>query len=729
MIPAFEVGASIVLDPKILQSLEQVIGQFKLLDDVLKNVQSSLDGMAKAMRGVASDAQRAARSWENAARQMSKAANAGGGRGSRRGGGGGGGGRGGSGGSGSGGALVPYGPGYPLVPYSGGGGGGGGGGPLGPHGGGAAGGESGGGPIDLGDPRLGGGPLNWNKAGGAYMIGSAASQAQSVIFGQIQNMFQAGARAEQQRAALHAAGVSNETIAAIEAQVLELSSQIPGLTIAGGLKSVRELRNVFGDSDKQLSETRQFLPALLKAQSVFSSLGVSGDAIYDVAKAAELQRFLINKKTGQVDPATFQKYIDTIATVTLQTGGKVGPADFLQFARNAGAAGISLTPELLFTEMPTLMMALGASRAGTGVNALMQMMGGGVSNMFSSEFLRRMGLLPENFKENEVPIGRTIINTHKLSGWQTAQTDPVKWVENYLMPALAAHGYKTAEQQAFAVYQAIPQRTAQRLTSEIIANQALIAKDRNLIISGATTSNAAFQTFSQTPEARMTAMMSAIENFYTVLAGPNMQSMVNVLNGITSGFSGIGGFFRDNPNLSKLLLDLAAGMVAFAAAARAMSVIMMGSMALQALGVPAPLAIMTSSLGVAGFAWMFDNLTSAKSDPNSPGYDPRKDPNFPSLSHPLGGLFTNHPISLPHSPNAQSDPGTPAGGAPSLFHKESYTPNGGMSAMPVYIINVRDLYHGIMHGMSNDAGFPPIGPTEHNSRLGQQTGGYVGASI
>jgi hypothetical protein len=31
--------------------------------------------------------------------------------------------------------------------------------------------------------------------------------------------------------------------------------------------------------------------------------------------------------------------------------------------------------------------------------------------------------------------------------------------------------------------------------------------------------------------------------------------------------------------------------------------------------------------------------------------------------------------------------------------------------------------------MSNDAGFPPIGPTEHNSRLGQQTGGYVGASI
>ncbi len=723
MIPAFEVGASIVLDPKILRSLEEVIGQFKLLDDVLKNVQSSLDGMAKAMRGVASDAQRAARSWENAARQMSKAANAGGG------GGGGGGGRGGSGGSGSGGALVPYGPGYPLVPYSGGGGGGGGGGPLGPHGGGAAGGESGGGPIDLGDPRLGGGPLNWNKAGGAYMIGSAASQAQSVIFGQIQNMFQAGARAEQQRAALHAAGVSNETIAAIEAQVLELSSQIPGLTIAGGLKSVRELRNVFGDSDKQLSETRQFLPALLKAQSVFSSLGVSGDAIYDVAKAAELQRFLINKKTGQVDPATFQKYIDTIATVTLQTGGKVGPADFLQFARNAGAAGISLTPELLFTEMPTLMMALGASRAGTGVNALMQMMGGGVSNMFSSEFLRRMGLLPENFKENEVPIGRTIINTHKLSGWQTAQTDPVKWVENYLMPALAAHGYKTAEQQAFAVYQAIPQRTAQRLTSEIIANQALIAKDRNLIISGATTSNAAFQTFSQTPEARMTAMMSAIENFYTVLAGPNMQSMVNVLNGITSGFSGIGGFFRDNPNLSKLLLDLAAGMVAFAAAARAMSVIMMGSMALQALGVPAPLAIMTSSLGVAGFAWMFDNLTSAKSDPNSPGYDPRKDPNFPSLSHPLGGLFTNHPISLPHSPNAQSDPGTPAGGAPSLFHKESYTPNGGMSAMPVYIINVRDLYHGIMHGMSNDAGFPPIGPTEHNSRLGQQTGGYVGASI
>lgn len=726
MIPAFEVGASIVLDPKILRSLEEVIGQFKLLDEVLKNVQSSLDGMAKAMRGIAGDAQRAARSWENAARSMNRAASAG-----RS--------RGGGSGAGAGDAGANSSPGGALVPYGAGGGaggGGGGGGAFIPYGGGAASGGGGGGgrgPIELGGIGGGdgarGGPMDWDKVGKAYLVGSAAAQTQSVIFGQIQTMFQAGARAEQQRAALHAAGISNETISAIEAQILELSSQIPGLTIAGGLKSVRELRNVFGDSDKQLAETRQFLPTLLKAQSVFTALGVPGDAIYDVAKAAELQRFLINKKTGQVDPATFQKYIDTIATVTLQTGGKVGPADFLQFARNAGAAGISLTPELLFTEMPTLMMALGANRAGTGINALMQMMGGGVSSMFSSEFLRRMGLLPENFKENEIPIGRTIINTHKLSGWQTAQTDPVKWIESYLMPALAAHGYKTPEQQAFAVYQAIPQRTAQRLASEIIANQALIAKDRNLIISGATTSNAAFQTFSQTPEARMLAMMSAIENFYTVLAGPNMQQMVNVLNGITSGFSGIGAFFRDNPNLSKLLLDLAAGMVAFAAAARAMSVIMIGAAALQSFGVPAPLAIMASSLGVAGLGWAFDNLTSGKSDPSAPGYDPRKDPNFPSLSHPLAGLFTNNPIKLPHSPNAQADPGTPAEAASSLFHKESYTTGGGPSAVPVYIINVRDLYHGFMRGMSNDAGFPPIGPTEHNGRLGQQTGGYVGASI
>ena len=564
MINAYKIGVELALTGNVARVIADLTRHFETLNTAVKSVQSSLSGLTQGMRGVADAGKAAAQAWTEAANAMHRAQSGGGGGGARGPGGGGAGGGGGFGGflpgfaGGAAGGFLASGGGY---------------------------GGGGGGNLRLGGPGGGGmPPLTPGGGGGAGGGGAAMSSHGYALaaagYGMAASGLAAAGRAtlgaagdvSHLRAMLLAQGVSPATADSVVAEARGVARSTPGITIGHALGAAIDLKSVLGGTHEDpasMGPAMTALPAFVQMMAVLNIAGRQrGDPTYAAARAQELLGHLVDERTHGVSSEALQHQLDMATRVSVATNMRVSPTDYLAFAKQARAAGMSLSEDALYGNIPAIIMGMGGSRAGTGAMAMFRQFSAGTMTQNRAEELQRLGILDQRATWQH---GRVNTMQRDLTGYDQMVSNPVQWIHDVITPALARSGVTDRLAQARAGQSLASTQTGGGFIANVIAAWAAIEKEGANIRSAQTGSQALTTLAGADYTANTAGFGAAFHNMLTDLGGPMIQPAIDQMNSLGTAMKAIGEFASAHPDLVRRLGYIAEGLAIFAAGSAAVA--------------------------------------------------------------------------------------------------------------------------------------------------------------
>ena len=625
MIEAYRVGVNLALSGSIAGDLGKVASQFDALNKVIQRSQVAVNELASGMRALSRVGQSAADAWTKAATAMERAARA-----TRQ--------------SASSGGMAPSGGGgssgsiageiatalasrsMALVPWHGGAG------PVfGPQGGGTyprigssggalaavnggtfAGAAGTGGALMAGGGGRGGGgiPLNYN-AGSSFpqMPGHSDLMAATVGFGAVgagllaftKAVTDAGIEAGHLQTQLRSLGFTQEEASRARALAMAEQRATPGITAPGVLEIIKDLMTVTQKSSEALNP--DIIRGFSRAGVVLSAAG-KGNAISELFKsmqAGELRGVLRADESGEISTEALQGFIKNVITTTLITGGRVGPSELLQTIKSSGLGGAMMSDRSLFADMIAPILSMGASRAGTGIQAFASQFTAGKMSDAAVKLMLRMGLV-ENLPANAgstaemqfaylKPMYKTGIGQWALPQNMMPYRDnpdlnpgqhPIDFMMKVLLPAMDAYNLKSngaprddedkmAQRMAMAL--ALSSRIpAGNLIGDVIRNMPLIARDREAFEKGG--DRDAFANAQTDPRVKMQALSAALNGLLTALSGPIMDTAIGVLSNLTGALNRLSAWAEAHPAIAGRIVELATALGTLAAAIAGISAVL-----------------------------------------------------------------------------------------------------------------------------------------------------------
>ena len=618
MIDAYEVGVSLVLDNKILQSIAAANEAMSTLTNTIMGANAALKRMGSYTQDLVSSARDLRQAWQGVAAAVntasSRASKFGTGSASSSA-------VAAAGASGAAGGALPV----PLPGGAGSGGRGGGGGGLLPPGfGGGALSPRGLPPINLAGSSVGGaGGSGGGGRGGGFnpgppshgdyaVAGMAFGAIGAAILGFAGKSIDAAGELTRQQNLMVAAGMNSQEIAEATAQAWRNTSAVMGTTASDNLKSIRELRMVFGDT----ADAIKYSPMLAQAHGVMGALlgGDQQDQVFGMAKALEI-------KGVSTDPAHFKTLLNQMIQASVASGGKVTGTDFLAAFKYGRSATQGWSDQFSTQVLPTLIQEMGGSGSGTALmSAYNTLVGGHMQNKGAAE-LAKLGLL----KQNDIIYTTTgSVKGVKPGGVEGAgefTQSPYEWVQDYLLPALKKDGKTSPDDIRTAIASIFGARTAQQVMDMFATQQPRFSKDASLdqqakgleawntLISGDFTTN-------------LNAFTASITNFAISVGTPLIPVATELLHNLAIGIGDLAREAREHPGWTKFFGEVAAGLgvVAVALATVSMSIFAFGPalrVAWQIGSVALPLlgrvlgVVMDVVLGVAGLATGLDEVAAA----------------------------------------------------------------------------------------------------------------------
>lgn len=334
-----------------------------------------------------------------------------------------------------------------------------------------------------------------------------------------------------QEAQLRALGMDDGQIAQAIARARATASAVPGSGFASNIKTIGELYSVVGlPHALELSEKFATLDRVMS----LSGKGKDEGSGYVLSRAGEL----LGKLSNPDDLSAFEGTLDTMARVGIATHGKVTPAEWLNYAKQAGPAAGTLTGEGFYTTA-SIVQAMGGYRAGTAAAALARQFSGGVMTKSKADELKALGI----FQEGDYTVERGGHVQFKTgAGKEMAsrlQHDPLSAITDVLEPALEKHGFTSLEDQSREIYKIIGAGPAQREVYELLRGHKQIAAERDRM-KGAMGPEAALANASGNDPIQATAAFTkSFNDLLGALGSPLMKAAVPVLNTLTGAFNAI----------------------------------------------------------------------------------------------------------------------------------------------------------------------------------------------
>lgn len=565
MIEAYRIGVSLVMDSNVGRELSVLQRQFEMFQRILQRTQGTVNELASGMRALTRLGRGAAEAWQQAAVAMERAASAtsragrampaapaGPGTGftlqgdsygpappsaqrGRRG------------------PVVPFGPnGVPLPPganpYAGG--------ELvpdghrfGPNG-----------PIPL--PPLARPPARPSH----YEFGLATMGYGLVgagLTGFAGAVFNAGADVGHVEYQLRAQGYSEEQIKQALGVAKGAQRDILGVTVGGALTAQLDLNTILRNPEK----AAKLAPDLMRMAVVLAASG-KGDQLSQFFKAAQA-----GELKGMIhSPEEFAHFLHMIEATSITTGGRIGPAEILQFIRSGGAAAMGLGDDTMFGYAIPAILSQGAARAGTGFRGFYQQFSAGKMSESAQTMLIDLGLVADKSKFQRTPIGMYRALPGALVHQDLLQQGKLfEYIRDVLLPKIKAYdiahyGYDDVNLES---------QTGFQLASRIPGGNLLADLFRLLPLSEgyqaavkASSERDAFATRVATdPTLKVQGLQAAWNGFLVSLAnGPVMDAATKVLKDLTGGLNALGEFADKHPTVAKTTVELAAGLGALATA-------------------------------------------------------------------------------------------------------------------------------------------------------------------
>lgn len=242
------------------------------------------------------------------------------------------------------------------------------------------------------------------------------------------------------------------------------------------MKSMSESVGLFGSFE----EASKFTPALV-------TLGKANSAIFggklgemDDEGLKNLLKF-IDRRGGFKDEKTFQSNLDLAERLVTGSGGFLKFQDLGHFSQMGGVAFRGLSDEGLM-HMEGLMIEQGGSKAATALMSMYQNLVAGRTPKKTMGMLQDLGLAQLEMQTHGA-VGGKPLKSLVMTGIKESsllQSDPAKWMNDVLLPALAAKGITSQDQVLKAVNDVLSNRTASNQGSIMTTQQFQLLRDFKL---------------------------------------------------------------------------------------------------------------------------------------------------------------------------------------------------------------------------------------------------------
>ncbi|MCJ2051252.1 hypothetical protein [Methylobacterium sp. J-070] len=442
---------------------------------------------------------------------------------------------------------------------------------------------------------------------GTVAAGAAGYASAHGILGGIEHGVKTGANLQHEQVALMNAGRTPEELREIAAASQHTTAAVPTASYEENLKVVNETTSAFGS----LHHAIEHLTFMQKAASVVHA--AAGDKVQDDAgeMGNKMARFAEERGTAG-NGENFERETGKLVRAMVFTRGNFNPTEMLNFAQQAKSSLQGYNERFLTGIMPSLVGTSGGDRAGTAANAFNSVIDGKVNDMKQAEEWKRLGLLDPK---------QAIMKAGHAVGWRTgaikntalAHADPLQWMEDDVLPALAKHGGKDGkginvddqEQLKQALATLFRNQNANFFANELaqLKMRQRLHKDEGLMTGVGSMDEIYARNLAQDPQVSGTALKASLENLTSAATSPGMAVAATAITGLATALNSLAAVASDHPKLAMTAGAVAAGGALAGAGALSYGIATgfgLGSSAVALDGSAAALTAAAAELGGAG---------------------------------------------------------------------------------------------------------------------------------
>jgi hypothetical protein len=360
---------------------------------------------------------------------------------------------------------------------------------------------------------------------------------------------------------MNMAGLKQQEIAEATAAAWQLTGKVLTTTATGNLKTILDLRNVFGSTKEAIAYAPEIarIGTVMRASSEGSVKDNADNLAYSIAKALDI-RGAVNS------PAVFSEQAEAMAKVITAFQGRVLPSDYQQLFKYSRQATQGLSNQFLYEELPSLMMEMkgksgsgGQGGFGTSLAAFYRFFVQGTMTKSAMAGLQSIGLLPQGVGLKTTTVGTQLKFGEHVKNVDLAATDPFLYTENVIMPLIRKkYGDHLSKEKLNLIIGQIMKGAPQLaiFAVEQYANKAQnIHRDQKLIKQAASSTQAIKMAMSADPVTAMAALTAQWTNFEAAFTMGVIPILVPGLISLTRWLNEFSQWMRDNPNFTKYVAE------------------------------------------------------------------------------------------------------------------------------------------------------------------------------
>ena len=315
------------------------------------------------------------------------------------------------------------------------------------------------------------------------------------------------------------------------------------------LELMRDAITVFADTH----EAQMVTPLLAKMK-------FGNKAFYGEEQGADNERKfmdmlkVIELRGGLQSRDAFTNQANIVQQVITATGGRVGPAEWLNLIKTGGVAAKGLGDKAFYYQMEPLVQEMGGFRTGTGMMSAYSNLYQGRTTKRAARNLEQLGLIGDDSKVSHDKAGQlSFLNPGALLGSDLFRANQFEWLEQVLLPQLAKKGITEKDAIIDTIGSLFSNRTASNLFSQMFLQRDQIHKNAKL--------NESADNIDQL-DIKGQGLITGKESAATASLGDLMLAMGEQLaplyaEGIvmlTNALKSLNKFIKDNPALSRAML-------------------------------------------------------------------------------------------------------------------------------------------------------------------------------
>jgi hypothetical protein len=358
-----------------------------------------------------------------------------------------------------------------------------------------------------------------------------------------------GAEIQSELVKMRAAGIPETDIQRASTEAGDLTAKYTNVKRSDALERFKELRSIMLNPE----EAHSMLPIFVQATSAMNAIDRTGESAKGLNFAARGAEVL---GLGQ-NEERMRAYVNSFIKAQQVMGETITPEMQYELAKYARASGATLSDRFKLTTGLSLSQELGGSSAGKAVDQFVKQITGGFqgNNHSAAKEFVAMGLASKNdFDATKTGEIKGLKPGHKLPGWKVAQSDPDRYVYDYLLPAFERNHITDQDAQIAQVRRMFPAGNAADLVVKLL-QQRQSYENHAKLYGEAKGLDAANGTNNQDPFVALNSLTTSLSNFAGVLTQPSMQSAAGALDYMASSLGGwqneLSKWAQANPNAAK----------------------------------------------------------------------------------------------------------------------------------------------------------------------------------